>query len=191
MLKLTQNRDGQKEEPASDNIDWSLVKEQELFSLMSNRRRRLVLDYLTDERQATLTEVTDYLAGLENGTPISQVDNDKRKSIYNSLKQTHLPKLDKQGLIEYDDSQGSIELLDQGERVAANFLQSDSNDHSFWEGFAFTLSLCSIFVFSLYFLSVVEQLTPAVIFSLGLLLFISSSLTFLLKNPEIKLILPE
>ncbi|MFO7928019.1 MAG: DUF7344 domain-containing protein [Halobacteriota archaeon] len=86
---------------------------EQIFEILSNERRRLVLRYLrehpTDE-PIDFRSLVDQVAAWENDTAPDLVDSSDRKCVYTALRQTHLPKLDKLGVVEFDSQRGSVEL---------------------------------------------------------------------------------
>jgi len=83
--------------------------------MLSNRRRRWVLHYLkqTKEQRVDLRSLVDSISAWEYNTPADELPWKKRKRVYTALRQSHLPKLDDAGAIEYDQSRGIVELTDE------------------------------------------------------------------------------
>jgi hypothetical protein len=86
----------------------------DVFDLLRNQRRRGVLRYLRDQTDgtATLDTVAEHIAAKENDIEIEQLTSSQRKRVYIGLYQCHLPKMDELGVIEYDQSRGTIKLQD-------------------------------------------------------------------------------
>ena len=84
-----------------------------MFELLSNQRRRFVLHYLQQNgERAELGPLAEQVAAWENGTTLAEVDSGERKSAYTSLQQFHLPKMDEEGLVSFDDRAKTIELTE-------------------------------------------------------------------------------
>lgn len=82
-----------------------------IYSMLSNRRRRLVLNYLRrTEEEVSVRDLSEEVAALENGIDANEVTYKQRKRVYTSLHQTHLPKLDDVGVVVYDRDRGTISL---------------------------------------------------------------------------------
>lgn len=81
----------------------------EIFHLLQNQRRRLVLRYLTEHAAVEMREVAEQVAAWENDTTVEGLTSDARQRVYIALYQSHLPKLDESGVIEYDRNRGTIE----------------------------------------------------------------------------------
>ncbi|WP_336036861.1 DUF7344 domain-containing protein [Halobacterium yunchengense] len=107
------------------SIDVDLASEQRLsddkvFHLLQNRRRRAVIRYLrgTDET-VSMRDIAEQVAAWEHDTSVAALDSDERQRVYIPLYQNHLPKLDDEGVIEYDQSRGTVKrtpVADQLER---------------------------------------------------------------------------
>lgn len=105
-------------------VDRSISGEEELpreevFDVLSNERRQCVLHYLkqTDGRRVELREIVDYVTAWENDATLGNVSSDERKRVYTALRQSHLPRLEDAGIIEYEHLRGEIELTDRAREV--------------------------------------------------------------------------
>jgi DNA-binding transcriptional ArsR family regulator len=78
------------------------------FDLLSNARRRYVLCFLRERGEASVRELSRYTAAWENDVEPTAVSSAQRKRVYTALHQTHLPRLDEYGIIEYDPDRGSV-----------------------------------------------------------------------------------
>ena len=99
--------------PAAED---SFAEQARIHSLIGNQRRLLLLRELTEVGdEATVRELSERLAAKETGTwPPPRA---ARQSVYVSLIQTHLPKLDNAGLIEYDEDGKSVRLCSEIRRI--------------------------------------------------------------------------
>lgn len=98
------------------------LERDDVFHLLQNQRRRLVLRYLieydangdegrdaTDTDSIEMRTVAEHVAAWENDTTVRGLTSTARQRVYIALYQSHLPKLDKVGVIEYDRNRGTIE----------------------------------------------------------------------------------
>lgn len=88
--------------PASDDK----LNPTEIHILLGNKRRRLVIEYLSLIDRGVSVEVRHIariIRSIETMTPPEQVSTKDYESAYNSLIQTHLPKLAAHSVIEYND----------------------------------------------------------------------------------------
>ncbi len=108
--------------------DEPLTKDQ-IFELLKNRRRRDVLEYLMSvDRTATLSELAEHIAAWENDIDVEALDSSQRKRVYVALYQTHLPKMDKAGIVDYDQDRGKITLSENAAVLEAYLDRADGDD---------------------------------------------------------------
>lgn len=89
-----------------------------VFKILSNTRRRMVLYYLRRYGgSVSVAELVGEIAALQNEVTVEDLTQQQRKRVYVSLYQTHLPKLEEAGLIEYDDDDGEVRLTDQASDI--------------------------------------------------------------------------
>jgi DNA-binding transcriptional ArsR family regulator len=92
----------------------SELSKDTIFSMLSNQRRRHVLHYLKrNTGPATIRDLAEQIAAWENGIDIQELSYKQRKRVYTSLHQTHLPKLDDCGIVEYNRDRGVVTLTDR------------------------------------------------------------------------------
>lgn len=96
----------------ADVSETNGLSEDQIFSLLSTRRRRDLLRFVESAGgESAVPAITDHLAQSEyagDGVSASQ-----RKNVYVSLHQTHLPKLADSGVVEYDDRSKRVALTDR------------------------------------------------------------------------------
>lgn len=101
----------------AESAESSLSREA-TFEILSSERRRRVLQYLLDvANRATLRDLSQTLAAWENDVSAAAVTGQQRKRVYTALKQFHLPKMDRVGVIEYDDDRGTVELAEAAQNL--------------------------------------------------------------------------
>ena len=89
----------------------------EIHDVLRNDRRRLVIERLRDgEGQEAVRDLAEHIAGVESGE--EPPPRNVRQSVYVSLHQTHLPKLDKLGIVTYDSDSKRVELAGHASEVA-------------------------------------------------------------------------
>lgn len=82
----------------------------EIFHILQNERRRMVLEYLQEaDDSVRMRDVAEQVAAWENGTTVEELSSDERQRVYIPLYQSHLPKLDKAGIIDYQQNRGIVE----------------------------------------------------------------------------------
>lgn len=95
----------------------NVLPEGEIYDVLANNRRRETLRYLTDSSDGSITlrELSVAIAAAETGQ--SPPPNGVRESVYNSLHQTHLPKLDELGVVTYDRDSRTVTLRERAREV--------------------------------------------------------------------------
>ncbi|OVE84125.1 DUF7344 domain-containing protein [Natronolimnobius baerhuensis] len=90
----------------------------EVFRLLSSRRRRYTLYHLyeQDDGVATATELTNHVARLEvaaDETPPTEVTDELITTIRTELQHVHLPKLEDAGVLEQDQRSETVRYWTQ------------------------------------------------------------------------------
>jgi hypothetical protein len=82
--------------------------EGDIHEVLRNDRRRMVLEHLGEaDDTVTARELSEAIAVQETGD--DPPPRDVRQSVYVSLQQTHLPKLDGFGIVNYDDATKEVQ----------------------------------------------------------------------------------
>ena len=82
-----------------------------LYGLLADRRRRYALHYLMQRGEpVTLRELAEQVAAWENEKPVDALGSQERKRVYIALYQSHLPSMDREGVVEYDADRGEVAL---------------------------------------------------------------------------------
>lgn len=82
----------------------------DVFHILQCRRRRLVLKYLQEhDGPADMRDITERIAAVENDTTVAQLRSQERQRVYIALYQSHLPKMDRDGIINYQQDRGVVE----------------------------------------------------------------------------------
>ncbi len=89
----------------------STIPEEQVYEILANRRRRETIRELTVSARSSpisLHDLSKEVAKRETGErpPPSSV----RESVYNSLHQTHLPRLHDLGVVQYDQTNRTVIL---------------------------------------------------------------------------------
>ena len=129
------------ERPTPDLNEFST---DDLFEILSNRRRRYVLWLLKrNSEPIELGTLATQIAAWENGHELSGVTGSERKRTYTSLQQIHLVKMDDCGIIRFDKRSGTVEPTAALEEVT---LDPDLRpaESTAWDKYYITLSLMSL-----------------------------------------------
>lgn len=87
----------------------------EIHDVLSNDRRWRTLELLAEDHPQDLRSLADDIAAAESGE--SPAPREVRQSVYVTLHQNHLPKLDSLGIVEYDDTSKMVELGDRADEI--------------------------------------------------------------------------
>lgn len=118
------------------------LSQSDIFGILQNDRRRHVLQILRTQGSQSVRSLSEEIARLEAETedPKSSV----RKSIYVSLLQTHIPKMESLEIINYDREHDAVELLP----AARNFdiyMETVKKGDIPWSQFYMGISTLAIF----------------------------------------------
>jgi len=92
------------------------LDEREIHDVLRNDRRRLALEALREQDgRSTVRDLSERIATQETGE--EPPPQDKRQSVYVSLHQTHLPKLDELAIVEYNPDEKDVTLTDRIQEV--------------------------------------------------------------------------
>ncbi|AKB55344.1 DUF7344 domain-containing protein [Methanosarcina barkeri] len=100
---------------ADNQSHQAQLSKSDIFGILQNDRRRCVLEILHKQGNQSIRFLSEEIARLESGEddPKSTI----RKSIYVSLLQTHIPKMESLGVVNHDRENDFVELLP----AASNF----------------------------------------------------------------------
>lgn len=105
-----------------------------------NIRRRYAMYYLTQTSGSVdFADLVERVASWETGRPPDCIDASTKKSVYNSLYQTHLPLLQKRDLISFNREKKTVSLTERTENIVIEFQSTPS-----------LLNCCSIVMYLLF-----------------------------------------
>ncbi|RAW44540.1 hypothetical protein DQW50_13880 [Halorubrum sp. 48-1-W] len=93
--------------PSDVGID---ITDDELYEVLANQRRRFAVHLLKREEQTMeIGEMAEQIAAWENDVDMAEITGSDRKRVYTALQQSHLPKMDRAGVVEFNKDRGVIE----------------------------------------------------------------------------------
>lgn len=125
--------------------DESALSTEEVFLILSNRRRRYTMYYLLQNGEdADIRDVVEQVAVWESdaATAPKDLNSAERKRVYTALQQNHLPKMADIGVIEYNKNRGNVEPTEQLNELDI-YLDIVQGGQIPWSGLYFGLSLVS------------------------------------------------
>jgi len=120
----TDNRSRELDERKEDELPLDQV-----FEVLKNRRRREVIHYLdSNGGNASLSDLAEHIAAIENDTTVKALSSKQRKRVYVGLYQCHLPKMDSMDVIDFDKNRGTVELASNTEQVRSYLEESHERE---------------------------------------------------------------
>lgn len=81
-----------------------------IYHLLANHRRRFVIHALKrEDGSVTFSELSACVAAWELGMDPNQVPKDKQRSVHTTLRRTHLPKLERNDIVNVDEERNVVE----------------------------------------------------------------------------------
>lgn len=92
------------------------IDEGDVHDVLRNVRRRELISFLgRRDGYATIQDLSEHIARLESGE--NPPPRNVRQSVYVSLHQTHLPKLEALGIVEYDTDSKDVTLTNRASQI--------------------------------------------------------------------------
>ena len=114
------------EESEAESLPLDLV-----FSILKNRRRRLVLEHLREEDGAVpIGDLAEHIAAYENDKTVGELTSAERKRVYVGLYQCHLPKMEDAGIVN-SDRNVAVELGPNADQLY-QYLETDEEPETDW-----------------------------------------------------------
>ncbi|SMO85008.1 DUF7344 domain-containing protein [Halorubrum cibi] len=96
--------------PSDVGVD---ISDDELFDVLANQRRRFAVHLLKREEETMkIGEMAEQIAAWENGVETVEITGNERKRVYTALQQSHLPKMDRAGVVDFNKNRGVVEPTD-------------------------------------------------------------------------------
>ncbi|MFC6764880.1 DUF7344 domain-containing protein [Natrinema soli] len=90
------------------------LSQDEIFHILQVSRRRETLNYLLEkDGPVKMRDIAEYIAANEHNTTVEGLTSRQRQRVYIPLYQSHLPKLDTKGIIDYEQSRGIVRLAER------------------------------------------------------------------------------
>jgi hypothetical protein len=162
---------------------------EDVYEVLSNRRRRYAIHHLKQsDAPVDVSTLAEQVAAWENDKSPDELDSQERKRVYISLYQSHLPTLEKRGLVEYDDDRGLVELTDAVANAKV-YLEVVPGENVPWSYFYLGASLVSALLVGLRYLEVgvLENVSPLAIAAIITLLFGGSAVLQTIQTGRMKL----
>ncbi len=153
------------------------IEECEIHDILRNERRKRVIQELqSNSRAMTLNELVERIAETETGE--SPPPRNIRKSVYSSLHQSHLPKLDDADVVHYDERGKTVSLGPQAGDLTP-YMEATTPYGVTWEAYYRRLSLLTLSVlFGAELDAPVLSVVPVLLFLGASLAVVAASATY-------------
>lgn len=159
------------------------ISQEQIFEVLQSPRRRYALYYLLREGDAVdLSALATHVAAWEHDTPLDELTTQQRKRVYISLYQTHIPKLEEVGLLDYNREAGTIH---PSHRVChlEKYLGDVSRLSIAWNQYYLTFSVLSLLLLGgmlvgIFPHTIFSRHTPIIILTMYSLLAVSQYLCY-------------
>lgn len=125
------------------------LSEETVFSILQNRRRRYALHFLKQENgPVQIGDLTERVAAWEYDTTISEISPQERKRVYVSMVQTHLPRMEDEGILTFDLDRKEVELTQAAEDMDI-YLQIVPENEISWPEFHIGITVLNLAILSI------------------------------------------
>lgn len=115
----------------------------EVFDVLSSARRRRLLHALQERGgTARLQDLAVDIAAQEEDTSPEEVGKQEQNRVYISLYQTHVPKLESVGLVEYDSDTQTLRLTDGAAELRS--IDADAAPPQPWHVYSLVLGVVGL-----------------------------------------------
>ncbi|MDS0222158.1 hypothetical protein NDI54_12440 [Haloarcula sp. S1AR25-5A] len=126
----------------------------EIFDVLQNERRRYTLQYLREhDGPVQLGDLASHVAAQEYDCPNTEVTSAQRKRVYTTLQQSHLPRMDDTGIIDYDSENGMISRTAQTEELTV-YLEIVPGSEFPWREYYLSLGAVSLAIVTILWVGV-------------------------------------
>jgi hypothetical protein len=116
---------------SQEQVETHPLSKDTIFHLLQVERRRLTLQYLHGRTDTVpLRDLAEQVAAWENEISVVELSSKERQRVYISLYQTHLPTLNKEGIIEYDQDRGTIKRTPRADQFNPYLFDTVPQDSS-------------------------------------------------------------
>lgn len=143
------------------------LNKDELFEILSSDRRRCLIYFLVRaDGEADLRTLARNIAAWEMDTNEENISDQEQKRVYISLYQSHVPKLEEYGIVEYDADSMTLTATPQINEVIQPFMKSIYP----WRLYYLILGITGLILFILYLIGIgfqtLESLTLVIVIAL-------------------------
>lgn len=175
----------QMETEAMEESNGDSISVEAVFTILGSSRRRYALHYLRRvDGPVTIRDLSEQLAAWETGKERTAVRPKERKRLYTALHQTHLPRMDRLGVVEYDQNRGIVTLSDTSV-IFDRYLDTARVDNAFpWEWVSLAIGGVLAAVLGVAFLGVApfSQVSASVYATVAVVVLVTTAAAQVLIN---------
>lgn len=127
----TPSDDSPSDDTPSDNIssdEPEALSPDDIFHILQTNRRRDAISYLLDrEGPVKMSDIAEHVSAKEHETTVRELTSTQRQRVYIPLYQSHLPKLDEKGVIDYNKPRGIVRPTERIEMFRPYLEAAESN----------------------------------------------------------------
>jgi hypothetical protein len=109
-----------------------IIEKSDIFDILQNDRRRYILEILRKQGNKSVHYLSEEIARMEAKT--EEINSSTIKSIYISLLQVHLPKMESFNVITYDKENNMVKLLPPASNLNT-YIETVKNGDISWSQF--------------------------------------------------------
>jgi len=165
------------------NCQYVKLSKSDIFGILQNDRRRNVLELLRNKGSQSVRSLSEEIALLEAGNEESK--SSIRKSIYVSLLQTHIPKMESLGIVTYDREKDCVELLPASRKFEV-YMETVNKGDIPWSQYYLGISVLAVFGSIMIFEGLVKWVSNYHWMFFISLIFLISSVIHQLHSQKLK-----
>jgi hypothetical protein len=156
--------------------NYSKLPMSAIFGILKNDRRRWILEVLKKDGKLSIRSLSEKIARIEAG--VEEPNSGVRKSVYVSLLQTHIPKMESLKILNYDREKDSIERLPSAQNFDI-YIETVNKGDIPWNQFYLGISTLAIFGSIIIYLGLMNWITsPQWMLFISVVFFASSMVHF-------------
>ncbi|WP_339105837.1 hypothetical protein [Haloterrigena salinisoli] len=122
----TSSSDSPSDDTSSDEPE--ALSPDDIFHILQTNRRRDAISYLLDrEGPVKMSDIAEHVSAKEHETTVAELTSTQRQRVYIPLYQSHLPKLDEKGVIDYNKPRGIVRPTERIEEFRPYLEAAESN----------------------------------------------------------------
>lgn len=166
-----------------EKFQYVQLSKSDIFGILQNDRRRCVLELLREKGSQSLRSLSEEIACIEAGS--EEPKSSTRKSIYVSLIQNHIPKMESLGIVIYNREQDCVELLPTSHNFDIYMETVKKGDIS-WSQFYLGFSILTVFGNVAIYKGLIEWISSFQWVIFVSLIFLSSSVVHQLHSQKLE-----